>query len=71
VAELRAVLAEAIRAGGSTISDFRQAGGGSGYFQHRFRVYGRAGEPCTACGAALSAGVVGGRGTCWCRSCQR
>ncbi|MBA2479040.1 MAG: bifunctional DNA-formamidopyrimidine glycosylase/DNA-(apurinic or apyrimidinic site) lyase [Planctomycetes bacterium] len=71
VDEIRLVLAEAIVAGGSTISDFRQAGGDSGYFQHRFRVYGRAGEACVACGARLTGGVVGGRGTTWCRTCQR
>jgi formamidopyrimidine-DNA glycosylase len=71
VHELREVLTEAIGAGGSTISDFRQAGGESGYFQTRFRVYGRAGEPCPACGNALAGATVGGRGTSWCRRCQR
>lgn len=71
VAEIRTVLAEAIAAGGSTISDFRQAGGGSGYFQHNFQVYDRGGQPCRRCGAPLAAGVVGGRGTTWCRACQR
>jgi formamidopyrimidine-DNA glycosylase len=68
---IRVILCEAIRAGGSTISDFRQAGGGSGYFQTSFRVYGRAGEPCSICATTLLGGVVGGRGTTWCRRCQR
>lgn len=68
---IRAVLNEAIAAGGSTISDFRQAGGGAGYFQTRFQVYDRAGQPCAVCGKTLLGGVIGGRGTTWCRYCQR
>ncbi len=71
VDHIRAVLDEAIVAGGSTISDFRQAGGGSGYFQHRFQVYGRAGNACPICATRLVGGVVGGRGTTWCPTCQR
>jgi formamidopyrimidine-DNA glycosylase len=71
VGHIRAVLSEAIKAGGSTISDFRQAGGDSGYFQHNFQVYDRGGQPCSRCQAPLHSAVVGGRGTTWCRSCQR
>lgn len=71
VGHIRAVLREAIIAGGSTISDFRQAGGDGGYFQHHFQVYDRAGQPCAVCAAPLHGAVVGGRGTTWCRRCQR
>jgi len=71
VIAIRAVLQEAIAAGGSTISDFRQAGGGGGYFQHSFQVYDRAGQACTRCRTILMGGVVGGRGTSWCPRCQR
>jgi formamidopyrimidine-DNA glycosylase len=71
VAEIRAVLAAAIAAGGSTISDFRQAGGGEGYFQHDFQVYDRAGQPCVRCATRLRGGVLGGRATVWCPRCQR
>ena len=50
------VLIEAIEAGGSTLRDFRNAEGGSGYFQHRFAVYDREGEPCpTPCTGTVSA----------------
>jgi len=70
VTAIRTVLDAAIAAGGSTISDFRQAGGDGGYFQHDFRVYGRAGEPCVVCAASLRHGVVGGRATVWCPRCQ-
>jgi formamidopyrimidine-DNA glycosylase len=71
VGHIREVLGQAIAAGGSTISDFRQAGGDGGYFQHNFQVYDRAGQPCAACGKPLHGAVVGGRGTTWCRHCQR
>ena len=71
VAEIRTVLTAAIAAGGSTISDFRQAGGDAGYFQHDFRVYDRAGQPCTICGMTLKGKALAGRSTVWCPSCQR
>jgi formamidopyrimidine-DNA glycosylase len=68
---IRSILTEAIAAGGSTISDFRQAGGAEGWFQHLFAVYGRAGEPCTRCGTTLTGSVMFGRSTVWCPRCQR
>ncbi len=71
VAEIKAVLNAAIAAGGSTISDFRQAGGDSGYFQHDFRVYDRAGQPCLVCTRVLLGRVLAGRSTVWCPGCQR
>ncbi len=70
VAEIRIILAEAITAGGSTISDFRQAGGEAGYFQHNFRVYDRAGQACPVCGGTLRGKVIAGRSTVWCTECQ-
>jgi formamidopyrimidine-DNA glycosylase len=68
---IRTVLDEAIAAGGTTISDFRQAGGSVGHFQTALQVYGRGGQPCLRCAAALRAATVGGRGTTWCPRCQR
>ena len=70
VASIREVLAEAIEAGGSTISDYRHADGSSGGFQDRFRVYDRKGQPCLVCGKKVSSRVMGGRSTYWCASCQ-
>lgn len=67
---IRTTLAEAIEAGGSSISDFRDARGYPGYFQHRFRVYERAGEPCFACGTRIRRRVLGGRSTFYCPTCQ-
>jgi formamidopyrimidine-DNA glycosylase len=71
VDQIQAVLREAIAAGGSTISDFRQAGGDNGYFQNDLRVYDRAGQPCRVCGSTLKNSVLGGRSTVWCKRCQR
>lgn len=71
VTAIRTVLQEAINAGGSTISDFRQAGGSSGYFQHQFAVYERAGEACHRCQTAIKQAVIGQRSSYWCPQCQR
>ncbi|WP_207480683.1 bifunctional DNA-formamidopyrimidine glycosylase/DNA-(apurinic or apyrimidinic site) lyase [Arenibaculum pallidiluteum] len=48
-AAVRAVLAEAIEAGGSSLRDYVQASGELGYFQHRFAVYDREGAACPGC----------------------
>ncbi|WP_144185532.1 bifunctional DNA-formamidopyrimidine glycosylase/DNA-(apurinic or apyrimidinic site) lyase [Elioraea rosea] len=49
VPAIKATLAEAIAAGGSSLRDYRQANGELGYFQHAWKVYGRAGERCELC----------------------
>ncbi|MCU4651594.1 bifunctional DNA-formamidopyrimidine glycosylase/DNA-(apurinic or apyrimidinic site) lyase [Roseibacterium sp. SDUM158016] len=73
VTEIRAVLAEAIDAGGSSLRDYRQADGDLGYFQHSFRAYGREGEPCqtSGCAGTIRRKVQGGRSTFYCPACQR
>lgn len=68
---IREVLAEAIEAGGSSLRDYRQADGELGYFQHSFRVYGREGEACTACGTPIARMVQSGRSSFYCPQCQR
>jgi formamidopyrimidine-DNA glycosylase len=70
---IRDVLNEAIEAGGSTLRDFAHADGSLGYFQHRFRVYDREGEPCVTpgCGATIARIVQSGRSTFHCPSCQK
>jgi formamidopyrimidine-DNA glycosylase len=68
---IRAVLAEAIEAGGSSLRDHRQPDGAIGLFQHAFRVYGREGEPCPGCARPLRRIVQGGRSTFYCPRCQR
>lgn len=71
-ADIRAVIAEAIAAGGSSLKDYIQADGALGYFQHSFSVYGREGEPCRnpACGSVVERAVQSGRSTFFCASCQ-
>jgi len=73
VQAIREVLAEAIEAGGSSISDFASSDGALGYFQHRFRVYDREGEPCPTpgCKGVIARTVQAGRSTFHCPICQR
>ncbi|MCR9072281.1 MAG: bifunctional DNA-formamidopyrimidine glycosylase/DNA-(apurinic or apyrimidinic site) lyase [Alphaproteobacteria bacterium] len=70
---VKAVLTEAIAAGGSSLRDHRQVSGELGYFQHTFRVYDRAGEGCPSPGCAGSVRrlVQSGRSTFYCPRCQR
>ncbi|HRK17575.1 MAG TPA: bifunctional DNA-formamidopyrimidine glycosylase/DNA-(apurinic or apyrimidinic site) lyase [Hyphomicrobiaceae bacterium] len=72
VPEIRAVLEAAVRAGGSTLRDFRQADGALGYFQHSFDVYGREGETChrPGCDGVIRRIVQSGRSTFYCPKCQ-
>ena len=49
VPAIKAVLEESIEAGGSSLRDYVQADGGIGFFQERFKVYDRAGQPCDDC----------------------
>jgi formamidopyrimidine-DNA glycosylase len=70
VVAVKAVLVEAVEAGGSTLRDYRSAEGELGYFQHRFRVYGREGEPCPGCKGTIERIVQGGRSSFFCPACQ-
>lgn len=70
-AELRRILLEAIAAGGSTISDYRNAYGKSGIFQDSFQVYGKKGEPCPGCAKPLQTAQIAGRTSTHCPHCQR
>jgi formamidopyrimidine-DNA glycosylase len=71
VAAARRVLADAIRGGGSSISDYRDGLGRAGAFQLRHLVYDRAGAPCRRCGTPIRRLVHGGRSTFYCPRCQR
>lgn len=72
VAAIKAVLGDAVRAGGSTLRDYKQADGSLGRFQKDFAVYGRAGEPCSrrGCRGRVRRKTQGGRSTFYCPSCQ-
>ncbi|PZO89321.1 MAG: DNA-formamidopyrimidine glycosylase [Sphingomonas sanxanigenens] len=71
VPAIRAVLTAAIAAGGSTLRDYARPDGELGYFAKDWRVYGREGADCPACGAAVKRVVDSGRSTFWCAACQR
>jgi formamidopyrimidine-DNA glycosylase len=70
---IKAVLHEAIKAGGSSLRDHRQTDGELGLFQHNFRVYDREGEPCPTpgCGGTIRRIVQTGRSTFFCPVCQK
>lgn len=65
------VLQNAIRLGGSSVSDYVDADGVKGFFQLEHKVYQRNGEPCLACQTPIKRIVVAGRSTHYCPSCQR
>lgn len=73
--QIKAVLHEAIAAGGSTLRDHARPDGELGYFQHSFQVYGREGETCPGCPGAPECGgiqriVQAGRSTFYCAKRQ-
>ena len=71
VTAIREVLDHAIACGGSTISDYVNADQESGYFQINFKVYGKAGEPCSVCGTPIGKEQIGGRASFFCPLCQK
>lgn len=70
-AEIRRILAYAIRRGGTTLRDFLAPDGAPGYFEQELSAYGRGGEPCPHCGRPLKQTMLAQRATVWCGHCQR
>jgi formamidopyrimidine-DNA glycosylase len=72
VRHIKDVLVAALEAGGSTLKDFKNPTGDSGYFQHNFDVYGREGAPCNAvgCREMIVRIVQSGRSSFYCPACQ-
>jgi formamidopyrimidine-DNA glycosylase len=68
---VRDVLTRAVAKGGSTLRDFSNARGESGYFQLEANVYGREGQACRVCGTTIRALRQGQRSTFFCPSCQK
>lgn len=70
---IKAVLKDAIAAGGSSLRNHRRTDGELGDFQHNFRVYDRAGKACPTpgCNGTIRRMVQGGRSTFFCPLCQR
>ena len=71
VLAVKQILQRAIETGGSTLRDFVDSEGKSGYFQQEYKVYGRAGECCKVCGGLIEKSVLGQRGTFYCTHCQK
>jgi len=70
-AALIKVLKHAIKLGGSSVSDYVDADGATGFFQLHHNVYSRTGEPCRTCKTPIQRIVIGGRGTHFCPTCQK
>ena len=64
-------LKNAIKSGGSSLKDHKQADGKLGYFQHNFQVYGRKGELCLKCNNKIVSEKRSGRTTFYCPNCQK
>ena len=70
-AGLLKVLREAIKAGGSSVSDYVDAEGREGFFQLKHRVYGREGKPCLVCKTPIKRVIIAGRSSHYCPNCQK
>ena len=71
VASTRHILMKAIDSGGTTISDFVNASGKSGYFQLELQTYGRQGKPCNICSTPITRKTMAGRPTFSCTKCNK
>jgi formamidopyrimidine-DNA glycosylase len=70
-AEIRRILAAAIRSNGTTFRDYRTGTGEEGNFQLELLVYGREGQPCRNCGTRLTGThAIDARISVFCHRCQ-
>lgn len=68
---IKKVLRAALASGGSSLRDFYHVSGETGYFQHQFNVYDRAGEACIRCDSSILSVRIAGRSSFFCPSCQK
>jgi len=68
---IKQTLNDAIKSGGTTLRDFTASDGQPGYFAQELLVYGREGEACTQCGAAIKQFTQQARSTFYCSNCQK
>lgn len=72
LAVLREVFAQALAEGGTSFdAQYVNVNGAAGYFAHSLNAYGRTGEPCNRCGAAIARIPFAGRSSHFCPRCQR
>lgn len=70
--EIQNVLKRAISAGGSTLRDYAQPNGDTGYFQYSFKVYDREHLICNSCQLTPITRILqSGRATYYCEKCQQ
>ncbi len=67
---IQRVLVKAIKAGGTTLKDFKDGHGQAGYFQNSLAVYGQENQPCIKCKTLICREVLGQRATYFCPTCQ-
>lgn len=67
----KAVLADAIKQGGTTLRDFVSGEGKPGYFKQSLQVYGQTGAPCPYCATPIRVRRIGQRSSFYCPGCQR
>lgn len=67
---VKQILTDAIKAGGTTLQDFKQVDGTPGYFAQTLKVYGRENQPCPACGGKIGRFIQNQRSTFYCKKCQ-
>ena len=71
VKNAKKILARAVEAGGTTVSDFLNVDGSRGAFADELQIYGRAGTPCPRCGTVIESVTLGGRSSAFCPKCQK
>ena len=71
VRNAKKILARAVEAGGTTVSDFLNVDGTRGEFACELQVYGKAGLPCPKCGTVIKSVTLGGRSSAFCPKCQK
>jgi formamidopyrimidine-DNA glycosylase len=68
---IQKILKKAIKAGGSSVDNYRDVDGESGFFQFYHKVYGREGEPCKRCGTKIKRIIINQRSAHFCPKCQK
>lgn len=68
---MKQILEKAVKAKGTSVSDYRRPSGEEGNFQKFIKVYRRAGEPCFCCGTKIQRLKFGGRSSYFCPRCQK
>jgi len=71
VKNIKRILEKAIKAGGTTLKDYKNSEGKPGYFQQELLVYGRANQNCYNCEGIIKEIKISGRTTSYCDICQK